>query len=159
MSGTTGFSRNYQAYPYGDYDRTDNSQLLFPLAGGIDGRRPPKERVLGIPTGEGGRAYPFGELATLGTVAVVAGEGDVIFWDGLKQAAMAYRTTLNDGALSFRVLQGQIRDEETESVWRVDGLAVSGPLAPGARGGARLGNRSWGAGPGPVYLRRGPDLP
>ena len=127
VASATGFSRDYQRYPYGDYARTDNPQVLFPM-GSVDGRRPPKERVLGIPGAAGHRAYPFGELASLGSAGVAQGQGDVVFWDGQRQGAMAYQRELDGVILTFQVLDGQIRDTGTDSVWRVDGVAVSGPL-------------------------------
>ena len=42
----TGFSRNYQDYPYGDY-RTNDSNIIFPVDP-LDDRLPAKERVLTI---------------------------------------------------------------------------------------------------------------
>lgn len=42
----TGFSRNYQSYPYGDY-RTNNDNIIFPVTPS-DSRLPAKERVLGL---------------------------------------------------------------------------------------------------------------
>ena len=47
VSFNTGFSRNYDVYPYGDYDQLDSTQLLFPQTT-IDPRLPMKENVLGI---------------------------------------------------------------------------------------------------------------
>ncbi len=129
VSSATGFSRDYRVYPYGDYGRVGNNQLLFPMSEAVDRRRPLKERVLGVPAGEGGRAYPFGELASLGVTAVVQREEDAVFWDGLREAAMAFRTTLGGNTLTFSLVGGKIVDQETGSVWRVDGEAVSGPLA------------------------------
>jgi hypothetical protein len=128
VSSATAFSRNYLRYPYGDYDRIDNSEVQFPMES-IDETRPPKERVLGIPDGSGGRAYPYGILESLGSAAVVEGEEDVIFWDGQRQAAMAYSTVLEGEVLDFEFGQGQIRDTQTQSIWRIDGTAVSGPMA------------------------------
>lgn len=129
VSSDTGARRDYQSYPYGNYDRVDNPQLLFPLAR-VDERRPPKERVLGIPTGNGGLSFPFGELASLGSAAAVEWEDEVVFWDGPGEAAMAYSRTLEDGSeLTFQAVDGEIRDNETFSVWNVEGLAVSGPMA------------------------------
>jgi len=128
VSSLTGFGRNYRLYPYDDYDKLSNNQLLFPI-NRFDSRRPAKERVLGIADPNGARAYPFGELLELGFTAVVDTETDAIFWDSLRQAAMAYKKVLDGQTLDFYFEAGQIRDEQTESVWRIDGLAVSGPLA------------------------------
>jgi len=131
ISGSTGFGRDYTSYPYGSYDNLDNPSLLFP--GNVDNRRPPKERVLGIPLGSGGVAFPFGVLDELGTVAAVStgllGNPVVVLWDGDRQAAMAYRSSLNGEELTFSVIQNQVVDDQTGSIWRVDGLAVDGTLA------------------------------
>ena len=61
ITDRTGHSRSYQSYPYGNYAQEQNSSLLFPI-GEMDFRRPPKERILGIPDGTGGVAFSFGEL-------------------------------------------------------------------------------------------------
>ena len=61
ISGTTGFTRDYQLYPYGAYERL-HEWTIYPNAP-FDDSRPPKERVLGIPFSDGGGiAFPFGLL-------------------------------------------------------------------------------------------------
>lgn len=132
VSDDPGRNRNYRSYPYGDYERTDNPRLLFPVPA-MDSRRPPKERVLGIPSGEdGGVAFPFGVLDQLGPVAVVpatSGAGlVVVFWDRARQAAVAHYPRIGELHLSFEVRGGAIVDVQTGSAWSVDGRAVAGPL-------------------------------
>ena len=129
--------QNFAAYryPYGDYDEPDNSGLLVQLPS-IDPRRPPKERVLGIPTrgtsGVGGIAFPFGELNALGSVGAahgtVGGRPVVVFWDGLRQGAMTFYPTAGSRGLSFETSNATIVDLETGSTWTIEGLAVDGPL-------------------------------
>ncbi len=129
VSSDTGFDRDYRVYPYGDYDRVDNPELLFPQ-GGIDGRRPPKERVLGIPDGSGGGvAYPFGELESLGRAAAVSAGSHVVMWDSHRRSAMAFVAELDGAPVEFTVRDGTVVDRATGSVWAVDGHAVEGPLA------------------------------
>lgn len=133
VSSATGFTRNYQTYPYGDYDLIDNPQLLFPISR-MDTRRPPKERVLAIPSGTaGGVAFPFGALAAFGPVAavetVIDGAPRVVFWDAVGGAAMAYVPRAGDQNLQFEVRQDRIADTGTGSIWTVDGVAIEGPLA------------------------------
>lgn len=129
LSSDTGRERDYHVYPYGDYDRTDNPQLLFPQ-GDVDGRRPPKERVLGIPDGAGGGvAYPFGELQARGWVAAVHHGGRVILWDGNREGAMAFQRVMDGSPLTFEVRDDTVFDLETGTAWSVDGVAVDGPLA------------------------------
>ncbi|MBT8395512.1 MAG: DUF3179 domain-containing protein [Gemmatimonadetes bacterium] len=123
--------RNYRSYPYGDYANINNPTLLFP--GTVDDRRPPKERVLGIPSGTGGVTYPYGALDELGPVATVEGSisevAHVVFWDRNREAAMAFLPRLEEQDLTFSVMNGTIVDDQTGSTWRVDGVAVEGPNA------------------------------
>jgi hypothetical protein len=134
VSKGTGFLRDYSTYPYGDYDSPDNPRLLFP--GSIDDRRPPKERVLGIPMGEGGIAFPYGLLAEQGEVAAIeiglTGEPVVVFWDAAREAAMAFRARNGSETLTFSVVDGTIVDDQTGSEWTVDGQATDGPMAGNA---------------------------
>jgi len=132
VTSNTDYTRDYRSYPYGFYDRTSNNDLLFPIGQTIDSRREPKERVLGVPDGTGGMAFPFGALADLGDVAVVEGETSterfVILWEAERQGAMAYRPVLDGAPITMQVVNGQITDVETGSVWRMDGVATNGPL-------------------------------
>jgi hypothetical protein len=56
------------------------------------------------------------------------GETLVVFWDSARKAAMAFRPTLNSEELTFSVIDGKIVDDQTESVWVVEGMAVEGSL-------------------------------
>lgn len=105
----------------------------------IDPRRPPKERVLGIPPriteGGGGIAFPFGELNTFGNVGVAHGTVGggaatpvVVFWDGVRQGAIAFYSNAGTQELTFETRQDTIVDLETGSTWTIEGLAVDGPL-------------------------------
>ena len=120
------FSYGPRSYPYGPYEQIDNESLLFEGTP-IDDRRPPKERVLGIPTGvEGGVAVPFralddGAAARVVEVAV-QGRETVVFWNRAGRAAMAF-----EASAAFTVEDGRIVDEETGSVWTVEGRAIEGP--------------------------------
>lgn len=135
VSGDLGLGRDYRRYPYGRYEDLDNDGFLFPQPP-YDQSRPPKERILGIPSavGEGGIAFPFLELG-----APEAGEATliettfedreiVVFWDTSAQGAMAYLPEASAGPLTFRVENDRILDHQTGSQWRLDGLAVAGPL-------------------------------
>lgn len=127
ITDNTGFDRVYEArgYPYGSYEQEDNDRLLFDMP--IDDRRPPKERLLGIPNGsEDGIALPFGALEGERPVRVVKVEVDdaekTVLWSQDARSAMAFETTS-----TFSVENGQIIDDATGSVWTVDGRAVEGP--------------------------------
>lgn len=129
----------YARNPYGShYDDPDNADFLgypIPLD---DGRRPPKERVLGFPDdGSGPVAFPFSDMAGVGMRAVFPltwdGREIVVFWDGEAQAAAAYEAAVGVNPASFTATQEGFVDSETGSVWGVDGSVVSGPLAETTR--------------------------
>lgn len=132
VSGRTGFSRDYTRYPYGDYEELNNSVTLFPMPP-IDGRRPPKERVLGIPLGgDGGIAFPFLELGRAGRQAVhtqVAEGPVVVLWQRSAEAAAAFFARAPGMELTFEVRDGRFVDRETGSEWDLSGTAIGGPLA------------------------------
>ena len=131
VSAFTGYPRPYEIYPYGDYDDLDNAGVLYPLE--VDTRRPPKERVLGIPVDVGGIALPFGVLDEKGPVSATHlqtnDQSIVVFWDRSVQGAAAYRTSLNGQELTFSESDGKIVDDQTGTVWQVDGRAIDGAFA------------------------------
>lgn len=130
ISSEANTRRHYTSFPYGSYDKIDNPATLFPVT--IDPRRPAKERVLAIPDGEGGIAFPYGSLNELGDVAAVtaswAEQDIVVFWDRARQGAMAFFPAVGDEVLTFHTEGGQILDDRTGSVWSVEGRAVSGRM-------------------------------
>ena len=132
ISSETGFDRNYTQNPYEFY--VVNDLLLFPLRDSVDPRRPLKERVLGIPDGAGGIAIPFSELTGSAETTVIqteiAGEIIQVLWDREARAAMAFYPRTADGRdVTLRPEGAGFVDQETGSVWNVEGRAVSGPLA------------------------------
>lgn len=120
--------------PYGSaYENPHNPDYLgFPMT--LDERRPPKERVLGIP-GDGGpaRAYPFLAMDAVGTTAVFdlehGGQAAVVLWDGQRRSAMAFEAAVNAQPAAFRATASGFEDSVTGTTWTVDGTAVAGPLA------------------------------
>jgi hypothetical protein len=134
VGSSTGIPRDYTVYPYGGYKA--NAELLFSQSE-IDERRPMKEWVLGIPStsGSGGIAFPFGALrsAESGAVAVVHSSSPrgqvVVLWDERAAGAMAFYPAVEGSPVTLRADENRIVDEETASEWRLDGLAVSGPMA------------------------------
>lgn len=132
VSDLTGWPRDYDLYPYGDYEAVNNPTRLFP-GSPLDTRRAPKERVLGIPSENGGLAVPYAELSEAGSVhavnTTVGSESLVVLWDADVAGAAAFRPVAGGQSLTFEVSGGAIVDAETGSRWRVDGLALSGPLA------------------------------
>ena len=137
LSENTGFSRNYDVYPYQDYRETEG--LIFPVNNSTDSRLHRKERVLGINVGQRSKVYPIKKFtAPIETInetvedmqVVVAGSSELNF-------GVIYNRELEDcTVLEFEPVQDKLpivmRDNEGNE-WDVFGTAVSG-----ARTGEKL---------------------
>ncbi len=134
VSFNTGFARNYNRYPYGNYDQLNDTELLFPHTF-IDPRLRMKELVLGIVNEGFARAYPYEGLGQRAAVNdEVNGKPVLVVFDKSSQMALPFDRTVNGEVLSFEVSPGkgfpfQLRDVETGTLWNLTGLAVEGPLA------------------------------
>jgi hypothetical protein len=134
VSFDTGFQRNYNQYPYGNYDQLGDNSLLFPQSF-LDPRRPMKELVLGVREGAAARAWPYGALG--GRAAVndtVAGRAVLVIFDRAGQLALAFDRDVGGRRLSFEVVEGtqfpfHVQDRETGTLWDLTGSAAAGPLA------------------------------
>ena len=146
----TGFSRNYNIYPYGSYDAINNTTLLYQQSF-VDPRLPMKDTVLGI-TYEGvSRAYPMSVLDGLGPQLAINDDVNglelLVVFDAASSLMIPYNRRLMDPAagagaagrlLSFDVIEGggfpfNLKDRETGTVWSLTGIALTGELE-----GARL---------------------
>ncbi len=129
ISGTTGFDRDYRMYPYGAYERLHEG-TIYPNSP-FDDSRPPKERVLGVPSAEGGGiAFPFGLFhADLPVVAHETMDGDpmVVFWSAEAQSALAFWNSVDDQALTFETRDGGFFYVETGSEWSFAGVGTKSP--------------------------------
>jgi hypothetical protein len=145
LSRDTGFDRKYGSNPYIGYDTVDQDPFLFD--GELDGRLPPKERVVTVGEGATAVAFPYSELRKLGVASVtVGGKEIVVFWtpgtasaldepnidDGTDVGATGvFRTTIDGRLLTFARQGGEdapIRDRETGSIWSTTGVATAGKL-------------------------------
>lgn len=143
LSRETGYDRSYGRNPYVGYDDIDTPPFLYD--GPLDGRLPPKERVVTVSLGGEDVAYPFGRLAERRVVAAtVGGEAIVVLYQpGTASvldtaqiaeardigAAGVYRPEADGRPLTFAWRDGAFVDLETGSTWSVLGLATAGPLA------------------------------
>ncbi len=134
VSFNTGFSRNYNQYPYGSYEQVGNNSLLFPQSF-LDPRRPMKELVLGISQGGTARAYPYGALGERAAVNdAVGGRAVLVVFDRPTEMALAFDRDVAARQLSFEVAEAtgfpfRLRDRETGTLWDLTGAATAGPLA------------------------------
>lgn len=133
LSENTGFSRDYDEYPYGNY-REDES-LLYPVQNMDDNRLHRKERVLGINVGTTSRVYPIEGFAA-GVEVIndnVGGMPVVVAGSSGHNLGVVYNRELEDcTVLTFQAVQNQLpvvmRDNEGNE-WDVFGVAVNGPRA------------------------------
>jgi hypothetical protein len=142
LSRETGHSRPYGNNPYVGYDDIDSSPFLF--QGERDDRFPPMERVLTLEINDEPMAYAFSLLEEHPVVHDVVGDVEVVvFWSpgatsALDQtsiaesrevgSANAFKPELDGERLTFVYEDGEIRDEQTGSIWNVLGYAISGEL-------------------------------
>jgi len=142
LSRDTGFRRDYGRNPYVGYDDVDTPPFLY--GGKLDGRLPPKERVVAVSLGGEDVAYPYSVLLRRRVAMdAVAGKPIVVFYrpgtvSALNSASIpdsrdvgatgVFRTELDGRSLQFTFTSGAIVDAETGSQWNVLGMATSGPL-------------------------------
>ncbi|MBX2818926.1 MAG: DUF3179 domain-containing protein [Rhodothermaceae bacterium] len=130
VSSTTGYDRDYTRNPYGNYNEPNNGALLFEMP--IDNRRPPKERTLVLPQGDGGLAFPFGVIDDGSSLRAIQtqfrGQHIVVLWTKEGNSAMAYSLDQATQAPVILVENNTFVDKETGSVWQIDGRAVEGQL-------------------------------
>ena len=140
VSSEANISRNYAVNPYGDYDSIDDEEFLYSNMPALDGRRPVKERVLGLPPvgdHEPGIAFPYLALrAEPGSWAAVEtrwnGVDAVVFWADQRGGGgvlLPLHPTTGE-TLVFRTdpVRG-IVDTATGTSWSITGAGRDGELA------------------------------
>ena len=129
VSTSTGHSRSYGRYPYGDY-RTSN-RTIFPIDK-TDNRLPLKTRVLGVIEGNKAKTYQFSDFPdSLGVIhdefqgrsLVLVGSKKLMFMTGFSRA-------LNGSVLTFEALDEErfpsiMRDQDNNE-WDVFGVCLNG---------------------------------
>ncbi len=98
VTTSTGYSRSYGTYPYGDY-KTNNGLLIFPVSPD-DSRLPRKERVLGVIANNETKAYRFQEngfnIALISDV--IGGKSISVVNSKGRNIIAAYQNELEDGS-------------------------------------------------------------
>lgn len=129
MSLETGFSRNYDNYPYGDY-RTNNSFFLFPR-NPADDRLPSKQRVLGLLNNGNNKAYSIENFQEPNVIYDKVGVDNFIII-GSKEAKfiVAFKDEGLLGDLSFSLEELPIIGTDSNgNQLDISGKVVAGPLA------------------------------
>ncbi|MBD3223200.1 MAG: DUF3179 domain-containing protein [Caldithrix sp.] len=133
LSNQTGIysSSQYQTYPYGDY-KTNNNRLLFPVTND-DQRLPRKDRVLGVVTDQGSKAYTFDDFQNSinvindqidGVPVVIAGSRSMNFM-------VAYiRQDADGNAIELQATDAQlpaVMEDAGGNVYDIFGNIIDGP--------------------------------
>ena len=124
----TGFNRNYDQYPYGDYI-TNNNRLIFPVSN-FDERLPAKERVLGLVEGERKKVYSL-ELFEENRIIedVIDGKNIIVIGSKNENFIVAFE---NRGLNGLSFLEEQlpvIAQDENGNKITLSGEILEGPLS------------------------------
>ena len=130
LTRLTGFTRDYDSYPYQDYRFSD--ELLFPVAN-TDNRLQAKTRVVGIRGTTTNKVYQLDGFGA-STVAIndqFEGTPIVVVGNTSRNFAAIYGRELSDGTiLDLTGIDGQlpaVMQDSEGNVWDVFGHAISGP--------------------------------
>jgi len=141
LSRNTGFNKKYGVNPYAHYDSRQLPVVWF-YGKPFDNRLPAMERVLGVAVNEQATAFPLSELnqsalvqTHVSNVPILivskAGMASAVDKRLIKEskdvlAAAAFSRQVNDKQLDFELIDNNIVDKQTRSVWNMFGQAVSG---------------------------------
>jgi len=143
LSRDTGHDREYGSNPYLGYDDLDNPPFL--LDEEVDGRLPPKQRVVTLERGESFVVYPLNRIEEANVVNDKVEDLSVVVWFrpgaasalGAREIAegnqvgtgVVYDRTAAGRTLTFAPAESDtLRDEQTGSTWNQNGEAIDGPL-------------------------------
>ncbi|MBU0646141.1 DUF3179 domain-containing protein [Patescibacteria group bacterium] len=123
LSRETGADRDYTRDPYGDY--YTNSDIHFTLTG-RDARLQVKERIYGVLT-DAQSAYLRAAVVNEPVINdQIGGLSTVLVYNDETEAVRVFSRQINGQILTFSKNGQTLIDEQTQSQWSLDGLAISG---------------------------------
>jgi hypothetical protein len=133
LSKNTGYGKNYQVDQYASYN---TSPSIWAPVSRIDDRLPVKERVLGVVTVTGQKAYPYERFAELGLLHDrIGGQEILVVWHRSAKFVTVFDPNTSAGISEFTIESADgsfpfyLRDQLTGSHWDLTGRAIEGPLA------------------------------
>lgn len=131
LSQDTGYTRNYNRDPFArSYAEQLNltGQFAFPVSeAGRDKRLGPGDQVLGIEIDGQVRVYPLDEIQD-GVIHDRVGQTAVVIFVQDSTGA-AFKAQVDERDLTFKWTREGFQDEQTGSIWQMNGTALSGELA------------------------------
>ena len=91
LSTETGYSRDYNRNPYGDYDRSE--QVFFPISITAPSSYHPKEQVIGLEYGQETIAFPHAELNKVQNPTIegkINGQAYKLIWNKDHQSGQVF---------------------------------------------------------------------
>lgn len=127
LSRDTGHVRNYNVYPYGDYD--SNRSVFFPV-GYESSLFHPKKLAIGTRIGGESLAVVKDDLRQQMAVnGVLADQPIVALYNSSLDHARVFSRVVEGETHSFTYNNSEIQDSETGTVWDASGTAVRGNLS------------------------------
>ena len=100
---------------------------MFPVEHSYD-RLHPKEIIIGFSFDGIYKAYSQNDIESLGLIIDAVGDTSIMLVSFFSENSRAFDRTINGKTLEFEMVDGQIVDVATNSVWNYDGLAISGQM-------------------------------
>ncbi|WP_299292126.1 DUF3179 domain-containing protein [Nitrosopumilus sp.] len=125
LTTDTGHIRSYATDPYGSY--YTEPRIMFPVEHSDD-RLHPKEIIIGFSINGIYKAYPQNDIESSGLINDSVGETSLMLVSFFSENSRAFDRTINGQTLEFEMIDGEIVDLSTNSVWNYDGLAISGEM-------------------------------
>ena len=142
LSQDTGFQRDYGLNPYPGYDEIQRTPFLFHKP--TDRRLPAMTRVVGLRVGNDAVAVTSDALHKIPIITTTLAGQPVVVWlepgtaSPLEDDAVdagrdvgatgVFLPALDGRTLHFHAMPGEFRDDETGSLWNIQGQATSGVL-------------------------------
>lgn len=131
LSRDTGHQRDYSRDNFAGIGEllNETGQFFFPVSEAAhDPRLKPGEVVISVEVGDIRRGYPIERLGDAVINDTLAEAPIVIFSTAKGPTGAAYSAVIEGQALTFDLVNGEIQDRETESIWSLSGTAINGEL-------------------------------
>jgi len=125
LSTETGHGRPYSSDPYSDYFK--DPRVLFPVSN-EDDRLEKKVIIVGVQDRGVFKAYPQAIIEQQSVINDRVGSKNILLVSTVPHMARIFDRTVDGQILDFEFVGDKIIDTNTQSVWNIEGEAISGDL-------------------------------